>query len=360
MGQENAPSYTVASSVFRGAHPTRRSLLAVGAAVLQVVQSHAVKAALALTTSGTVFTADERGGSISAITLPSGRVETVSLPIMPHNVQVAPGGGIVLLVGMGMKGGHGTHGTGHLLVLDAQDIARPPLMDIGVGPHPAHVVTDASGARAFVTDSQANIVLVINLGTGRVEREVAVGTYPHGLRLSPDGSELFVANMRGGDVSVIDLATLSEVARIGVGKAPVQVGFTPDGALVFVSLSGENRVAIIDRARRVLTATVPVGRNPVQLQATTDGRFVYVANQGTAVSPADTVSVIDVAQRLVATTIKSGRGAHGVTISADGRLILVSNIVDSTVAVLDVATQTRLAIIKVGAGPNGISFRNTG
>lgn len=354
MEQEDVMTRIVAS---RRAQPTRRRLLVISAAVLQAMHSHAARAAPALTTSGTVFTADETGGSISAISLPSGRVKTVSLSIMPHNVQVAPDGGAVLLVGVGMKGGHGTHGPGQLLVLDARDIARPPLMDIAVGPHPAHVVTDTAGARAFVTDSQENTVLVINLATGRVERAIAVGTYPHGLRLSPDGSELYVANMRGGDVSVVDLVSLSEVARIGVGKAPVQVGFTPDGALVFVSLNGENRVAIIDRARRVLSATVPVGRNPVQLQATADGRFVYVANQGTPASPADTVSVIDVAQRVVAATIKSGRGAHGVTITADGRLILVSNIVDSTVAVLDVVTQTRIATIKVGAGPNGISFR---
>ena len=345
-----------ASSAFVASRVARRTLLAGGAAALLGMRSFAADAAPRLPTTGVVFTANEKGGSISAVTLPSGRVQTVPLPIMPHNVQVARDGRTVLLVGMDMRGGHGVGGGGRLLILDARDIARPPLLNVAVGPHPAHVVTDPAGTRAFVTDSKENVVLVIDLIAGKIERAIPVGSYPHGLRQSPDGAELYVANMRSGDVSVVDVARLAEVTRIGVGKAPVQVGFTPDGSQVFVSLNGENKVAIIDRARRASVAQLPVGRNPVQVQATPDGRFVFVANQGTTASPADTVSVIDVPRRAVVATIRSGRGAHGVTVSGDGRLVLVSNIVDSTVAVLDVATQKRIATFNVGAGPNGISF----
>ena len=100
----------------------RRAVLVAGAATLTGLQSIGAHAAAPLGTSGVVFTADEAGGSISAVALPSGRVRSVPLPIMPHNVQVAPDGRTVLVVGMGMAAGHGA---GRLLILDASDIARP-------------------------------------------------------------------------------------------------------------------------------------------------------------------------------------------------------------------------------------------
>jgi len=305
--------------------------------------------------AGTVFTADEKGGSVSAIDLASGQVRTRPLPVMPHNLQISGDGRALLLVGM--AGHHGGPNSGKLVVLDAADIMGPSGAEIAIGPHPAHVVSDPAGQLAFVTDSAKNVVLVIDLASGRIAREIAVGAYPHGLRPSPDGRELYVANMRGGDVSVIDIAAGREVARIPVGKAPVQVGFTPDGARVYVSLNAENKVAIIDRARRALAGKVNVGRNPVQVGVLPDGSRVFIANQGTEAAPADTVSVIDIANHKSLATIRTGRGAHGVSVSDDGAWVFVSNIVDSTVTTIDARTLRAGASWRVGAGPNGITFR---
>jgi len=315
----------------------------------------APRAARAAATSGTVFTADETGGSVTALTLPAGTLRTARLPITPHNVDIGADRRSILLVGTPPGGGHGQTG-GRLLVLDALDIGQPVRRDIAIGPHPAHVVPDADGIYAYVTDSHEGAVLVVDLGAGRTVARIPVGAEPHGLRLSPDGTELWVANMRSNDLSIVDLRRRSEVARIPVGRAPVQVAFTPDGRQVFVSLNAENRVAVIDRSMRLVATTIAVGRNPVQLQVTPDGSWLYVANQGSTAAPDETVSVIDTAARTVAAVIPSGRGAHGIAISTDGALVFVSNIVDGSVAVLGVATQSRRAVHRVGAGPNGIAF----
>ena len=48
---------------------------------------------------GDVYTANERGGSISRIDLATGRVTTVAVGLLPHNVQVAADGRRILLVG---------------------------------------------------------------------------------------------------------------------------------------------------------------------------------------------------------------------------------------------------------------------
>ena len=306
--------------------------------------------------SGVVYTANEREGSITRLQLDTGAQQTTRLEITPHNVQVSPDGKRLLAVGVSSHASHGAAdgSKGKLLVMETSGGDRPILLD--AGDHPAHVVTDAAGARAFVSDSGANVVHVIDLASTRSVGQVATDKYPHGLRLSPNGRDLYVANMRGGTVSVIDVGTLKETARIPVGKGPVQVGFSPDGAMAFVSLSAEDSLGIIDTAKGRLVKKVPVGSTPIQMYSTPDASRVYVANQGTSKNPADTVSVVDPRAGKVTATIRTGKGAHGVAISKDGRYVFVTNIEAATLSVIDTASNKVVATHRVGAGPNGVTF----
>ena len=313
---------------------------------------------------GTIYSANEGGNSISVIALGTGGVETVPIPVAPHNVDLTPDGKLLLAVGnLAAEGDKGADGHGHgaagaaegaLVILDPQNIASPKAT-VAVGSHPAHVVADRLG-RAYVSLSGGNEVAVVDLAEAKVIGRIATGDYPHGLRLSPDGSELYIANVEGGSVSVVDTRSLSEVARIPVGTAPVQVGFTPDGAQVYVSLRDENRVAVIDTSSREVTSRIDVGPNPIQVFATADGAFVYVANQGTEAEPNDTVSVIDVASGKVVKTLTTGGGAHGVSASADGAYVFVTNIADDSVSVIDVKSQKVIGTVPVGDRPNGIVY----
>lgn len=315
-------------------------------------------------TGGTVYSANEGGNSISAIDLGTGAVDTVSIPVAPHNVDLTPDGKLLLAVGEPAAGGdHGADGHGHgaegaaeglLVIFDPQNIAAPKAT-VAVGSHPAHVVADRLG-RAFVALSGGGEIAVVDLEKAEVIGRIATGDYPHGLRLSPDETELYVANVEDGSVSVIDTQALSEVARIPVGAAPVQVGFTPSGAQVYVSLRDENRVAVIDTSTREVTDRIDVGLNPIQMFATPDGAYVYVANQGTDAEPNDTVSVIDTATGQVVKTLTTGGGAHGVSASADGALVFVTNIADDSVSIIDVERQEVVSTVPVGDRPNGIVY----
>ena len=312
-------------------------------------------------TGGTVYSADEGGSTISAIDLGTGAVDTVPLPVAPHNVDLTPDGRLLLAVGTAASGDHGGAGHGHdgdtaglLVMLDPQDVSKPPVT-VEIGAHPAHVVADTRG-RAYASLSGGNEVAIVDLAKASVIGRVATGAYPHGLRLSPDGTELYVANVEDGSVSVIDTAALAEVARIPVGAAPVQVGFTPSGDQVYVSLRDENRVAVIDTATREVRDRIDVGPNPIQMVATPDGRFVYVANQGTEAKPNNTVSVIDTAAGEVVKTITTGPGAHGVSVSADGAFVFVTNIAGDSVSIIDTVSQDVVGTVPVGDGPNGIVY----
>jgi YVTN family beta-propeller protein len=308
--------------------------------------------------TGTVFTANEGGRSISAVDLASGRISTAAVAIVPHNVEAVAGGQRLFAVGTA-TGAHGTdhHSGGSLVVLEAVPSAAPRVTDqITAGRHPGHVVADAMGERAFITDSEVSALLVIDVAQRRTVASIPVGEYPHGLRLSPDGREAWLANVRDGTVSVVEIATAREVARIPVGPSPVQVGFVPDGSRVYASLRSANAVAEIDaRSRRVLRR-IPVGSGPVQIFATRDGAHLYVANEGSRAAPGTTVSVIDIGAGSVIASIETGRGAHGVVMCGNGSRAFVTSLYDDALTEIDVTTRTVRRRVRVGRNPNGVTW----
>ncbi|MTH60897.1 cytochrome D1 domain-containing protein [Paracoccus litorisediminis] len=315
----------------------------------------------ALGTGGTVYSANEGDSTISALDLAKGTVNTAAIPVAPHNVDLTPDGRFLLAVGTPPSDDHGSEGHGHdggttglLVLLDPQDLSKPPVT-VELGDHPAHVVPGRNG-RAFASLSGSNEIAVVDLAEGTVVNRIGTGAYPHGLRLSPDGAELYVANVEDGSVSIIDTRDLSEAARITVGATPVQVGFIPDGTRAYVSLRDENRVAVIDTALRQVEGKIEVGPGPIQLMVTPDGAQVYVANQGSEDAPNNTVSIIDTSGGKVTKTVKTGLGAHGVSISADGAFVFVTNINDDSVSVIDARRQEVVATVPVGDSPNGIAY----
>lgn len=320
------------------------------------------------TETGFVYTANERENSISAIDVGTGQVKNILTRITPHNVQISRDGRLLLAVGQvaDMTANQspmkmtdvGKMARGRLLMIDSEKLDVESAADMEIGHHPAHVIIDAQGKLAYVTNSEDDNVLVIDVAQQKIAGEIKTGKFPHGLRMSPNGQEIYVANVNDNSVSVIDVAQSKEVTRIPIGKAPVQVSFTPDGARAYVSLQDENNVAVIDTAQRKKIATIAVGRNPIQVFITPDGHYVYVANQGTEDNPDNTVSVIETANNSVIATIVTGKGAHGVVVSDDGKRVFVGNNVDDTVSVIDTATRTVIRNIKVGKGPNGITFRS--
>lgn len=338
-------------------HLRRRALPLLLAGSGMVLSAPAARAADECT--GTVFTADEGSAGISAVDLASGRISSAAVPIVPHNVQAVAGGRRLFAVGTaaGAHGADHARAGGRLVVLEPVPGEAPRVTaEIAAGRHPGHVVADAAGGRAFITDSEADALLIVDVAQRRLAAGVPVGDYPHGLRLSPDEREAWLANVRDGTVSVVDIAAAREVARIPVGPSPVQVGFVPDGSRVYVSLRGADAVAEIDARTRSVLRRIPVGRGPVQVFATPDGGFLFVANEGTRAAPGTTASVIDLAAGSVVATVETGRGAHGVVVCGNGTRAFVTNLYDDTLAEIDVATRTVKRRLRVGRTPNGVTW----
>lgn len=310
---------------------------------------------------GAIYSANEEGLSISIIDPEIGKVQTTSVEVTPHNVQISDDGLTLLAVGslpskesedmeMNMKT------KGRLLAFDAANVSRGVVSNIEVGIMPAHVIFGAGAKQAFVTNSGDNTLSVIDLSKREIIKTISVGLSPHGLRMSPDGKVIYVANTADGTVSVISVTKLSELARIPVGKGPVQIAFTPDGKRSYVTLRDENSAAVIDTLSQRVIAKIRVGSGPIQVFASPNGREVYVANQGVKAAPGETLSVIDTASQKVVAEIVTGAGAHGVAVSRNGNRVFVANSFANTVSVIDPVSRKVLRNVAVGRGPGGITF----
>ncbi|WP_293811756.1 YncE family protein [uncultured Bosea sp.] len=312
--------------------------------------------------AGTIFVANENGQSVSIIDTRTSRTTTVAIPISPHNVDISADGRLLLATGIpaGPAGGHASHGAaagGQLVIMDVSGEMPGAPQVVTVGGHPAHVVPDAEGHFAYLTDAETNSVVVIDLPGRRVAGRIPVQNYPHGLRLSPDGNLLAIANMKSNTVSLVDRRNPEKVEHVPVGSRPVQVAFDRSGRTLVVSLNGEDKVAIIDVASRKVLRRAPVGNGPVQVSVTPDGKTALVANQGSAAKPDNRVSVISLDDGRLIKSVTVDKGAHGVVIGPDGGTAYVTNTYANTISTINLGSLSAGKSYPVGNAPNGIAAR---
>lgn len=308
--------------------------------------------------AATIYVANENGRSLSIIDSASGATKQISLPIQPHNVDLTMDGKRILATGTPPRSGaHATHqdAGGQVVVID-REAPEPNARTVEVGGHPAHVIPDAAGNFAYVTDAANDAVIVVDLRDFKVVGRISVGRYPHGLRLSPDGAVIAVANMKSGAVSLVELASRKEIASVEVGHGPVQVAFDGSGRFLAVSLNGENKVAFVDVPARQVLWKADVGREPVQVALAPDASLIYVANQGSSGNPDTRLSIVSVKDRKTIATSTVGRGAHGLAIDWPAMQAFVTNTYANTVSVVDLLTSKVTGTFPTGRGPNGIAF----
>lgn len=316
----------------------------------------------ALTEKGKIYVANEHAGSIAVIDAETRKVlktininAGVSTDLMAHNVQAAPDGKTVWVTGVPMN--HTSDEA--LVIIDAQADTVIYRKNMGLHLHMAHVVLDSDSKFAYVTATDANLVLQINAQTFQTSNVFTLGANhePHGLRYFQ--GKLYVANLKGNSISVIDVKT-GQISEISVGGMAVQTAVSPDGKYVFASVFDTKEVVRYNLQTQTLTRiALPVSaQGPIQLYPKADSKKLFVCDQGVLLNrpSSDNVFVIDIEKGTVTNTIKVGNAAHGVVVSKEGKFAYSTNTNDGTVSVIDVAAEKVAATIAVGITPNGISF----
>jgi YVTN family beta-propeller protein len=131
-------------------------------------------------------------------------------------------------------------------------------------------------------------VSVVDLESGKTEKETMVGLHPCEMTLSPDRRYVLVANANSDSISVIDVDRDEVVETISTrwepddlfGCSPNALVFDPSGKTLFVCNGTQNSVAVIDFApgKSHVRGLIPVGWFPGAVAFDSRRDALYVAN----------------------------------------------------------------------------------
>lgn len=131
-----------------------------------------------------------------------------------------------------------TNADGELITIDTADnkiLSRKKLLDDDKEHFFINISLDTAGQRAFITDSKAAEVLVVDTRNGNILAKVAA---PESLAVlfNPARNEAYVTHRQAGKVSVIDAKSYKVVKTFDTPTHPNSLALSADGKTLYVSV----------------------------------------------------------------------------------------------------------------------------
>ncbi|ENC8355811.1 YncE family protein [Escherichia coli] len=131
-----------------------------------------------------------------------------------------------------------TNANGELITIDTADnkiLSRKKLLDDGKEHFFINISLDTARQRAFITDSKAAEVLVVDTRNGNILAKVAA---PESLAVlfNPARNEAYVTHRQAGKVSVIDAKSYKVVKTFDTPTHPNSLALSADGKTLYVSV----------------------------------------------------------------------------------------------------------------------------
>ena len=131
-----------------------------------------------------------------------------------------------------------TNADGELITIDTADnkiLSRKKLLDDGKEHFYINISLDTTNQRAFITDSKAAEVLVVDTRNGNILAKVAA---PESLAVlfNPARNEAYVTHRQAGKVSVIDAKSYKVVKTFDTPTHPNSLALSADGKTLYVSV----------------------------------------------------------------------------------------------------------------------------
>ncbi len=236
---------------------------------------------------------------------------------------------------------------------------------LGLAWHPDGKRLYASGGAASTVGEFRRIDLGLEKGTAVKLRKPTDESFVGGLSISPDGSRLFAVQALGKLLSAVDLGSGKVIKEVELPAEGYTTLVTPDGGTLLVSLWGGAKVLLFDAVTLEPRGEIPVGEHPNSMALSRDGRlFVACANT-------NAVWVVNLAARAareqisiaLAPAAPPGSTPNAVSLSPDGRRLLVANADNNTVALVDVERPGASAVqgfIPTGWYPTAAQFSRDG
>lgn len=242
---------------------------------------------------------------------------------------------------------------------------------IAVSPNPHGIVPSPDGSRFYISSESKDLLDVVDRKTGAVIRKVPLGTRPNNVAITADGKRVYVCIRGESSVDIVDTASLEMVKKVPVGKGPHNIYRTPDGRHMIATSMDDRKLTVIDIKTEEPEFAIPLGGvpRPLAIDAAPDGaiRRLFVQLSGL-----HGFAVVDYASRTVASKVllpDAPAGArplipetfsHGIGISPDHRTLWVNSLLDNSVSVFSMPELKRLATIPVGRGPDWLTFTPDG
>ena len=162
---------------------------------------------------------------------------------------------------------------------------RPPDAQGTTGPAGRGTTVRVDPIRHIASEGS---VSVVNLQSGKVEKEIVVGLHASGMALSPDRAHLAVANAGSDSVSIIDTRSDEIVETIPLrwqpkdlyGASPNALVFSRPGKRLYVCNATQNAIAVVDfePGKSALAGLIPTGWYPGAIACDTKRNQLCVAN----------------------------------------------------------------------------------
>jgi YVTN family beta-propeller protein len=132
---------------------------------------------------------------------------------------------------------------------------------IGVGLSPAHVVMNAAGTTAYVTNQGGNSVSVVDIATQSETLQIPLGNPAFNLIVSPNGQTLY-ATVDVGTVYVINTGTNAVVGLLRGGACCQWIGLQPGRNQAVCKRPGRCLVVIYDTLSNATIDSLVTGGSP--------------------------------------------------------------------------------------------------
>jgi YVTN family beta-propeller protein len=295
---------------------------------------------------------------------------TVEVKTHPAGVAAAPDGATVWVANSGSVAS-GVAST--VTVLDAVTASIASVITVGAGPQSVAFASD--GSRAFVTNSTAGTVSVVDAALRAAVQTVDLARvpmmFPFGIAVDATGTRALVTSAGGwrdnalGFVATLDL---SDPARVGIGGAIALSGFT--GRPAACPASGDVLVPRTRHGGPPSLVRIDCGEGAIVDELYLDGLESAVFGVGVTPDGARAyatlwgrtggVWIVDLrAWRTLAVLPTVGARVHGVAITPDGAVVVATNFGASSVSLIATATNEPAATVPVGRCPNDVAVVGT-
>ena len=227
--------------------------------------------------------------------------------------------------------------------------AVTPLTTVKVGKAPAEIVVNLASHTAYVVNTGANSVTLIDTIKLTVKGTVPVGTAPLGIAVNPVLNVVYVANSGSGNITPISGATA--LTPWAVGGTPAAVVVDSVLSQLYVMDPTRRQVEILNATTGALLATIPTTSQPTGMVLNVATHAVFVSCTGSSGS----VVAIDGTSKRQLTTYAVPAGTTSISVNPVTNVVLVASQNTNTLSFIDIAS----GAVTTNSGTTAANARST-